>query len=73
LNFKICVLLRNPRIPDSSSFLVADQAAFALASLRLHEPASMAGPRQCLPSEIKRHWHWRAKALASGTPWHPQF
>ncbi len=36
-------------------------------------PLARALARQCLPSEIKRHWHWRAKALASGTPWHPQF
>jgi hypothetical protein len=31
------------------------------------------GARQCLPLEIKRHSHWRAKALASGTKGHPQF
>jgi hypothetical protein len=24
------------------------------------------GARRCLPSKIKLHWHWRAKALASG-------
>jgi hypothetical protein len=36
-------------------------------------PLARALARQCECRLISKVRHWRAKALASGTPWHPRF